>query len=99
MDIALLYVDGCPNWAVVDQRLTRIIAKRPEITLTRYRVRTIKDAERVGFHGSPSILVNGVDAFAGGEANIGLACRVYATPDGPSGAPTIDQLRAVITDA
>ncbi len=99
MHIALPYVDGCPNWAVVDQRFAKIIAKCPEITLTRYRERTIEDAERVGFHGSPGILVNGANAFAGGEANIGLPCRLYATPDGPSGAPTIYQLRAVITDA
>jgi hypothetical protein len=67
--------------------------------VTRRRVRTSEEAERVGFHGSPSILVNGVDAFADGDAGIGLACRVYATPDGPAGAPTLEQLRAVITDA
>jgi len=42
--------------------------------------------------------VDGVDAFADGIAGVGLACRVYATPDGSAGSPTLDQLRAVIND-
>jgi hypothetical protein len=99
MDIALLYLDGCPNWKVAEQRLSEIAAERPDITVTRHLVDTIEEAERVGFHGSPSILVNGVDAFADRDAGIGLACRVYATPGGPAGAPTLEQLRAVLTDA
>lgn len=99
MDVTLLYFDGCPNWKVVDQRLTEIAGERPDIALTRHLVATIEEAERVGFHGSPSILVNGVDAFAAGHAGIGLACRVYTTPHGPAGAPTLEQLRAVIAGA
>ena len=99
MDIALLYFDGCPNWKIADERLAEIAAERPDITVTRSLVSTIEDAERVGFHGSPSILVDGVDAFAYGIAGVGLACRVYATPDGSAGSPTLDQLRAVINDA
>jgi hypothetical protein len=99
MDIALLYFDGCPNGRVADERLTEIVAGCPDVTLTRRRVETMEEAERVGFRGSPSILVNGADAFADGAAGVGLACRVYATPAGPAGAPTLDQLRAVILDA
>jgi len=67
--------------------------------VTRRQVRTTEEAERVGFHGSPSILLNGVDAFADWDAGIGLACRVYVTPGGPAGAPTLEQLHAAITDA
>ena len=99
MDVTLLYFDGCPNWKVADERLAKVAAERPDITVTRRQVRTIEEAERLGFHGSPSILLNGADAFAGAEAGIGLACRVYATPDGPAGAPTLQQLRAAIADA
>lgn len=99
MDVTLLYFEGCPNWKVADERLAKVAAERSDITLTCRQVRTIEEAERVGFHGSPSIVVNGVDAFADADAGIGLACRVYATPDGPAGAPTLEQLRAVILDA
>jgi hypothetical protein len=64
-----------------------------------HRVDTVEQADRVGFHGSPSILVDGVDVFAGAGAGVGLSCRLYQTPDGPAGAPSVDQLRAVIPDA
>ncbi|MBI4941003.1 MAG: thioredoxin family protein [Actinobacteria bacterium] len=99
MDITLLYFDGCPNWKIADQRLTEIAARRPDITVTRRRVETLEEAERVGFRGSPSVLLDGVDPFADGGAGIGLACRLYATPGGPAGVPTLDQLRAAICDA
>ncbi|MBA3575625.1 MAG: thioredoxin family protein [Pseudonocardiales bacterium] len=99
MDIALLYFGGCPTWKVADERLRAIAADRPDITVRRHRVDTVEEADRVGFHGSPSILVDGVDVFAGAGAGVGLSCRLYQTPDGPAGAPSIDQLRAVIPDA
>lgn len=58
---------------------------------------TLEAAQRVGFRGSPTILVDGRDPFASGDEPVGLSCRVYATPDGPAGAPTTDQLREVLT--
>ncbi len=99
MDIALLYFDDCPNWKVADERLAAIAAERADLEVTRHLVDTLEEAERVGFHGSPSILVNGVDLFAGPDAGVGLSCRVYRTPDGPAGAPTVEQLRAALTVA
>ncbi len=94
MDIALLYFDDCPTWKVVDERLSAIAAERADLTVTRHLVETLEKAERVGFHGSPSILVDGVDVFADPEAGVGLSCRVYRTPDGLAGAPTVEHLRA-----
>lgn len=99
MDIALLYFEGCPNWKVVDERLATIAAERSDVTVTPRVVETIEEAERLGFHGSPSILVDGKDAFADADTAVGLSCRVYRTPDGPAGAPTLQQLRAVLGHA
>ncbi len=96
MDIALLYFDDCPNWKVADERLAAIAAERADLTVSRHLVDTVEEAERVGFHGSPSILVEGVDVFADPDAGVGLSCRVYRTPDGLAGAPTVDQLRAAL---
>jgi len=96
MDVSLLYFDDCPNWKVADQRLAAITAERPDVVLTRHRVETPKEAERLGFHGSPSILVEGVDFFAEADAGVGLSCRVYSTPDGPAGVPTMEQLRTAL---
>jgi len=62
-------------------------------------VESIEEAERLGFHGSPSIRVDGVDVFADADTAVGLSCRVYRTPDGPAGAPTVVQLQAVLAHA
>ncbi len=99
MDITLLYFEGCPNWKVADQRLATIAAERPDITVTHRLVESIEEAERLGFHGSPSILVDGEDAFADAATAVGLSCRVYRTPEGPAGAPTVEQLQAVLARA
>jgi hypothetical protein len=99
MDITLLYFDDCPNWKVTDERLSAIAAERADLTVTRHPVDTLAEAERVGFHGSPSVLIDGVDVFAEPDAGVGLSCRVYRTPDGPAGAPTSAQLRTALTTA
>jgi len=96
MDITLLYFDDCPNWKTADAHLATIAAERSDLTVSHHLVDTAEEAERVGFHGSPSIVVNGVDIFAGPDAGVGLSCRVYPTPDGPAGAPTLEQLRAAL---
>ncbi|QDO88133.1 thioredoxin family protein [Ornithinimicrobium ciconiae] len=96
MDITLLYFDDCPNWALIDQRLAAIAADHADVVVKRRRVETPEEAERLGFLGSPSILVDGVDAFAEPNAGVGLSCRVYRTRDGLAGAPTLEQLRVVL---
>jgi hypothetical protein len=99
MDITLLYFEDCPNWKIADERLSAIAAERADIRMTRHLVETPAEAERTRFHGSPSILVDGVDVFAEPGSEVGLSCRRYPTPDGYQGAPTLDQLRAVLADA
>ena len=93
MDVSLLYFDDCPNWKLADQRLAAIAAERPDVAVTRHRVETAEEAERLRFHGSPSILVDGVDVFAEPDAGVGLSCRVYRTSDGLAGTPTMEQIR------
>lgn len=96
MNVTLLYFEDCPNWKIADQRLATIAADHADVTVTRHRVETSEEAEQVGFHGSPSILVDGVDVFAEPGAGVGLSCRVYRTPDGLAGAPSIEQLRVAL---
>ncbi len=96
MDIALLYFEDCPNWKIAEERLAVVAAERSDLTVSRHLVDTLEEAERVGFHGSPSILVNGIDVFAEPGDGVGLSCRVYRTPDGPAGAPTVEQLRSAL---
>lgn len=93
--VTLLYFDGCPSWQVADQRLLEL-ADELDLTITREKVDTPEAAKRRAFRGSPTILVNGQDLFATGDEPVGLSCRIYETPDGPAGAPTAAQLRAVL---
>lgn len=67
--------------------------------MTHLLVETPEEADRVGFLGSPSIRVDGVDVLAEPGARVGLTCRRYRTPEGFAGAPTLEQLRAVLSDA
>lgn len=99
MRVELLYFDGCPNWTVADDRLTEALAAigRTHITVERRRVETAEDAEAVGFTGSPTVRINGRDPFATGTEQVGLACRVYSTPDGLGGSPTVDQFVEVLS--
>lgn len=96
MDITLQYFDGCPSWTVVDERLRLLSTDRPDITLKYQLVDTAEEAERVGIHGSPTILIDGVDAFGDATTPVGLACRRYMTDEGPAGAPSMVQLKFVL---
>jgi hypothetical protein len=93
--VRLLYIDGCPNWRDADARL-RLLRTEAGFELEHHRIETAEDAERLVFRGSPTVLVDGVDPFADGAVVGGLACRVYETPDGKQGSPTIEQLRTAL---
>lgn len=99
MEITLQYFDGCPNWKILDGRLAEVLAGYADASVTYQRVRSADDANRLGFRGSPTVLIDGVDPFAEPDAPVGLACRIFRTPAGPAGAPTVDQLRAAISRA
>ncbi|MFJ4760194.1 hypothetical protein ACIP1V_05255 [Kocuria marina] len=99
MEIALQYFDGCPNRALLEGRIPEALADRPDATVILQRVETAEDAERLGFRGSPTVLVDGADPFAQDGAPVGLACRMYRTADGLAGSPTVEQLRWAIARA
>ena len=93
----LLYFDGCPNWRETDARLAEALrVAGVAATVTRVHVATAAEAERLAFRGSPTVLVDGADPFADPDAPVGLSCRVFRTPDGLRGAPTVEQLVDVL---
>jgi hypothetical protein len=101
MEIEVLVVLDCPNAEPAAERLRRALDDAG-LHDTGFTTRVIADqaeAERTGFTGSPTILLDGYDPFAEPGRPPGLACRVYRTPDGPAGAPDLGRLRQAITDA
>jgi hypothetical protein len=99
VDVTLLYFDDCPNWQVADERLRQALglAGRDDVHVERRLVVTPDQAEAAGFRGSPTVLINGRDPFAEPDAPAGLSCRVYGTAPGLTGAPTVEQLLAVLS--
>lgn len=100
MNVTLLFFDDCPNWRVVEDRLRLLASEFSDIVVTHHRVDTPAEAERVGFRGSPTILIDGVDPFAADSDPVGgLSCRVFATSEGPAGSPTLEQLCRLVEAA
>ena len=54
-------------------------------------------AARRGMHGSPTILIDGIDPFAVPGQPASVSCRLYRDSDGRAdGAPSVRQLRRAI---
>lgn len=97
MKIVLQYFDSCPNWKITDQRIRDVItAHSLDADYQQQLVRSPDEAEVHDFHGSPSILVDGVDPFATEGTSVAYACRIYMTDGGHAEAPTIEQIAAAL---
>jgi hypothetical protein len=84
-DIQLLWWRGCPSW---ERALAMVREQMAGHELADERLEVIEieddaDAERLGFPGSPTILVGGRDIQSPNpEQATGLTCRVYRRRDG-----------------
>ena len=98
MRVTIQYFDGCPHWKLADERVRRVLegASTDDVTVEYELIDSPERAERVAFHGSPTILVDGRDPFITGHEPIGLTCRVFRTEAGAEGAPTEAELRKVL---
>ncbi|CAH0191260.1 thioredoxin family protein [Microbacterium aurugineum] len=98
MKIELLHIAECPSWIEAGRRVTEALRETSHAaTELRYRlIRSEEDAAEVPFSGSPTVTLNGEDLFPGAEPSVDLACRIYATPAGLAGLPTVEQIREAI---
>lgn len=97
-DVTVQYFSGCPNWQTALKRVEHAAAQAGvEIRLITQAVETDEDAAQLGFIGSPTILVDGSDPFARPGAVPALACRVYSTPEGLAGSPSVGEILDVLT--
>ncbi len=94
MKIDLLYFDGCPSWqSGLENLRSAIVREGLQAELNVVEVRDDEAAMRLRFLGSPSFIVDGADLWPENRADYHLSCRVYMTPEGIKGAPTIDMLQ------
>jgi hypothetical protein len=99
--VELLVVPDCPNEAVAREVLGEAaqLAGIADLQTTVTVVDTDEQAQRRGFVGSPTFLMNGVDPFAVAGAPTGVTCRVYTTSHGPAGVPDVAALRDALVRA
>lgn len=101
MRVELLFWAGCPSHPKALAELRAAMADLgldPEGVMVR-EVKTLAEAERERFAGSPTIRVDGVDIEPPGEEPAGLTCRIYHRRDGrisptPDPADVHEALRA-----
>lgn len=99
MNVTLQYFTGCPNWEETRAQLEALKSEGFDLAIDLQLIETQEAAERHGFRGSPTVLVDGVDPFANPDAPVGLSCRVYRTETGFAGTPSLDQLRTALLAA
>lgn len=94
MRIELLYFEGCPSW---EEGLKNLEAALKEegiaSAVDRIKVDDDEEANRLKFLGSPSFRVEEQDLWQEERDTYSLSCRVYATPNGIKGWPTVEMLR------
>jgi hypothetical protein len=83
---------------LLEQRLTQVLQGRQDVTVSRHTIEDHDQAAHRGMHGSPTILVDGIDPFAEPGQPAGMSCRLYRQGHGqPKGAPSVSQLRRAIS--
>jgi len=99
MKVNLLYFDGCPSYESLLPRLREMVAESDGDAEVELRhIRSVEDAERERFLGSPTVRVDGQDVDPGASAreDFGLKCRLYRTEEGTSGLPPEEWIRAAL---
>ena len=82
MHVTVLAVPGCPHLPVLDDRLTEALDGLPAVTVSSQLIATEEEAARCGMHGSPTILIDGLDPFAEPGQPASVSCRLYRDRDG-----------------
>src|SRR6266851_1419063 len=102
MKIEILYFDGCPNHKPAAERVRQLLREEDvSAAVLEVNVSDASIAQRVGFLGSPSVRVNGLDVEpeARTAREYGLMCRTYSVDGRREGLPSREILRQAIREA
>lgn len=86
--IQFLYFEGCPSYKPALTNLKEIIEEEKIVAnIEMVRVESPEEAQKVGFQGSPSIKINGIDLE---DKNDGFSfnCRLYNVDGKLTGTPS-----------
>jgi hypothetical protein len=97
MKVEIFYFEGCPNYKPASERLRAVIHQEgTSADVDEIGVPNEAAARDLGFLGSPTIRINGVDIEpASRNAGVtGFACRCYA-----GGLPSTEMIQAALQEA
>ena len=89
MELEVLAVEDCPNVAAFEERLAAVLAGIEDAVVRRRVIADEAEAAAAGMHGSPTLLVNGVDPFATPGQPTSLSCSLTV--------PSLEDLRLALT--
>ena len=94
MHIEVLHIEGCPSWKETGTRTRRAldVLGFADVEVHYRLIASPVEAQSTQFGGSPTVLVDGKDAFGSTERVGDLSCRLYPTPEGLRDSPTLPQL-------
>ena len=101
MKIEVLYFDGCPNHKPAIERVRQVLAEEGlSAEVLEVIVSEPSIAQKVGFLGSPSIRVNGLDVEPEARRGraYGMMCRTYAVNGRREGLPSHEMLRQAMRE-
>ena len=96
--VEILHIAECPNFVEAGARVRAALraAGLSTVDVSFRLLSNSQEAAETAFAGSPTILINGSDAFPGGVRTANLACRVYRTRSGFAGVPTVEEIARAI---
>jgi hypothetical protein len=102
MKVEVLYFEGCPNHTPAVIRVREILREEGiSAEALEVNVSDAGIAQEIGFLGSPSIRVNGLDVelAARSARDYGMMCRTYVVDGRREGLPSREMVRQAITEA
>ena len=99
--IDVLSVPDCPNHPIAVARIVQatVAAGVTDAEIVERVITNNTNAEALGMHGSPTILIDGCDPFDNAGTRPSMSCRLYRTAAGLEGSPSVAELIAEVTRA
>ena len=97
MRVEVFYIDGCPNHKPVVERVKKVLQQeRISVPLVEVEIHDEREAKKIGFLGSPTVRINGLDVDPECRAGTatGMTCRYYT-----GGLPSEEMICTALREA
>jgi mercuric ion transport protein len=101
MKVEVLYFEGCPNHALTVEKVREALqSDYQSAEIREVEVRTQAEAESLGFLGSPSVRIDGLDIEPEARSlkSYGLSCRTYVEGAMRCGVPSSNLIRRALAE-